>query len=231
MAVQVLWILLALIEVVHLEQPIFVPPAAELSDVPPENKHDWLHPVIFEPQNKIQLTHFTYQVTTFLDFAPFMNGFSNVQNYIKSFKADVSNPAYFSKIKHKSTNTGSSPLLDEQDLEPFMQSAYCQQVPYACMTRLKIDRFLMEIDYLDELFDVFFRKFLNAIDHIEYHPTLQDKPSSETRGKCSILFSETGSYSTFSRSLTPTEELFLDKLLVALGNMNSTLPHKFKRMK
>ena len=138
MAIQVLWILLALIEVVHLEQPVFVPSADELSDVPPENKQDWLHPVIFEPQNKIQLTRSTYQVT-FLDFAPFMNGFSNLQNYIKSFKADVSNPAYFSKIKHKSTNTGSSPLLDEQDLEALMQSTYCQQVPYACMTGLKID--------------------------------------------------------------------------------------------
>ena len=120
MAVQVLWILLALIEVVHLEQPVFFPSAAELSDWPPEKKQDWLHPVIFEPENKIQLTRSTYQFTTSLDFAPVMNGFSNVQNYIKSFKADVSNPAYFSKIKHKSTNLGSSPLLDEQDLEAFM---------------------------------------------------------------------------------------------------------------
>ena len=75
MAVQILWILLALIEVVHLGQPIFVPSAAEISDAPPEHKQDWLHLVIFEPQNKIQLTHSTYQVTTFLDFAPFMNGF------------------------------------------------------------------------------------------------------------------------------------------------------------
>ena len=89
----------------------------------------------------------------------------------------------------------------------------------------------MDIDYLDELFDVVYRKFLNAIDYIEYHPTLQDKSSSEARGKCFILFSETGSYSTFSRHLMPTEELFLDKLLVALENMNSTLPHKLKRMK
>ena len=71
------------------------------------------------------LMNSTYQVTTFLDFAPFMNGFKNVQNYIKSFKADVANPAYFSKIKHKNTNKGSSSLLDEQDLEAFMQSAYC----------------------------------------------------------------------------------------------------------
>ena len=49
---------------------------------------------------------------------------------------------------------GSSPLLDGQDLESFVQSPYCQQLPFAYMTRLKIDRFLMEIDYLDELFDV-----------------------------------------------------------------------------
>ena len=92
---------------------------------------------------------------------------------------------------------GSSPLLDEQDLEAFMQSAYCQQLPYACMTRLKIDRFLMEIDYLDELFDVVYRKFLNAIDHIEYHPTSQDESPLDARGKCSIRFSKTGYYNTF----------------------------------
>ena len=231
MAVQILWILLTLIEVVHLDQPVFVPSAAGISNASPENKQDWLYLVIFEPQNKIQLTHSTYQVTTFLDFAPFMNGFKNVQNYIKSFKADVTDPAYFSKIKHKSTNMGSSPLLDEQDLETFMQSAYCQQLPYACMTRLKIDRFLMETDYLDEFFYVVYRKFLNAIDHMEYHPTLQDESPSDIRSKCSTLFSETGFYNTFDCSLTLTEELFLDRLLIALKNMNSTLTHKFKRMK
>ena len=168
---------------VHSDQPVFVPSAAELSDAPPKNKQDWLHLVIFEPQNKIQLTHSTYQVTTFLDFAPFMNGFKNVQNDIKSFKADVANPAYYSKIKHKNTNTGSSPLLNEQDLEA---------LDY----------------YLDKLFDVAYRKFLNAIDHIECHPTLQDESPSDARGKCSIPFSETGSFNTFDHSLTPTEELF-----------------------
>ena len=55
-----------------------------------------------------------------------MSGFKNVQTYIKSFRADVANPAYFAKIKHKSTNTGSSPLIDCQDLEAFMQLRYCQ---------------------------------------------------------------------------------------------------------
>ena len=147
-------LLLTLVEVIHSEQPVFVPSAAELSVARPENKQDWLHPVIFEPQNKIQLAHSTYQVTAFLDFAPFMNGFRNVQNYIKNFRVDVANPSYFARIKPKSTNTGSLPLLDSQDLEAFIQSNYCQQLPYACMSRIKIGRFLIEIDYFDELFDM-----------------------------------------------------------------------------
>ena len=204
--------------------------ATELSDIPPENRQEWLHPVIFEPQNKIQLTCSTYQVTTFLDFAPFVNGFNNVQNYIKDFKKDVHDPDYFSLIMHKSTNPCASPLLDEQDLAAFMQSAYCLSAPYACMTRLKIDRFLMEVNYLEDLFDVVHQKFLNAIDHIDYHPTMQNVPTTN-RSKHSVSFSETGFYMTYDHKLNPTEEVFLDKLLMTLENMNSTLINKFKRMK
>ena len=154
MTTQIFWILLVLIAVAQAKRPLFISLAAELSDTPPENRQEWLHPVIFEPQNKIQLTRSMYQVTTFLDFAPFVNGFNNVQNYIKNFKKDIHDPAYFSMIRHKSTNPCASPLLDEQDLAAFMQSAYCLCSPYACMTRLKIDRFLMEVNYLEDLFDV-----------------------------------------------------------------------------
>ena len=134
MTTQIFWILLVLIVVAQVEQPLFISSAAELSDTPPENRQEWLHPVIFEPQNKIQLTCSTYQVTTFLDFAPFINGFNNVQNYIKNFKKDIHDPAYFSMIRHKSTNPRVSPLLNEQDFAAFMQSAYCLCSPYACMT-------------------------------------------------------------------------------------------------
>ena len=72
----------------------------------------------------------------------------------------------------------------------------------------------MEIKYLDDLFNVVYRKILNAIDHIEYHPTLQDETTSEMRSKCSVFFSKTGFYNTFDRRLSPMEELFLDKLLM-----------------
>ena len=132
-----------------------------------------------------------------------------MQNYIKNFKKDIHDPAYFSMIRHKSTNTHTSPLLNEQDLAAFMQSTYCLCSPYGCMTRLKIDRFLIEVNYLEDLFDVVYRKFLNAIDHIDYHPTMQNAPVTN-RSKRSVLFSETGFYNTFDRRLSEAFPVVVD---------------------
>ena len=55
MDAQLLWILLVLIEVAQAEQPIFVPLTTGLSDAPPENKQDWLHPVILNLKIKYNL--------------------------------------------------------------------------------------------------------------------------------------------------------------------------------
>ena len=42
---------------------------------PPQNPNNWVHLVIFKPQPKIQLTHSSDKVTSFLDFQPFLQGF------------------------------------------------------------------------------------------------------------------------------------------------------------
>ena len=48
-----------------------------LSSPPPQNKNDWVHSVIFEPQPKMQLTRSSYKITSFLDFQPFLQGFQS----------------------------------------------------------------------------------------------------------------------------------------------------------
>ena len=80
-----------------------------------------------------------------------MNGFLTVQAYIKNFKKDIKDPDYFNKTQHKNINVGSSPLLDEQDYDAFMKSQYCLTLLFVCMTRLKIDRFILEVEYLDDI--------------------------------------------------------------------------------
>ena len=48
-----------------LQQPYI---SKSLLSPPPQNKNDWVHSVIFEPQPKMQLTRLSYKITLFLDF-------------------------------------------------------------------------------------------------------------------------------------------------------------------
>ena len=59
---------------------------------PPQNKNDWVHSVIFEPQLKMLLTHSTYKITSFLDFHPFLQGFQSVNTYIWDLLLDIGKP-------------------------------------------------------------------------------------------------------------------------------------------
>ena len=56
---------------------------------PPQNKNDWVHSVIFEPQPKLQLTRSSYKIMSILDFQPFLQGFQTVDNYINDLITDI----------------------------------------------------------------------------------------------------------------------------------------------
>ena len=75
-----------------LQQPYL---SKTLSAPLPRNPNKWTHSVIFEPQPKIQLTHSTYKVTSFLDLQPFINGFQTVNNYLDDLWTDILDPYYF----------------------------------------------------------------------------------------------------------------------------------------
>ena len=59
-----------------LHQPYILIPKQTQSSPLPQNKNEWIHSVIFEPQLKIQLTRSSYKVMSFLDFQPFLRRFS-----------------------------------------------------------------------------------------------------------------------------------------------------------
>ena len=69
-----------------LHKPFLPPPGQTLSSSPPQNKNEWVHPVIFKLQLKIQLTQSSYKVTSFLDFQPFLKGFQSVYQYLDLIK-------------------------------------------------------------------------------------------------------------------------------------------------
>ena len=78
-----------------LQQPYI---SKSLSLPPPRNPNNWVHLDIFKPQLKIQLTHSSYKVTSFLDFQPFLQGFQSVNNYLDDLWTDVNSSTFIYTI-------------------------------------------------------------------------------------------------------------------------------------
>ena len=163
-----------------LQQPYV---SKSLSLPPPQNKNDWVHSVIFEPQPKMQLTRSSYKITSFLDFQPFLQGFQSVDNYIKDLITDINNPAYFQKLIAPFCDSQVTPLSTHDTIRTFLSSLACCSCPHACQAKMKFEQFCIEINYVYKVFHAIYKKFLTTIDHIDYHPSQQITANTTSQKK------------------------------------------------
>ena len=157
-----------------LHQPYISIPKQTLSSPPPQNKNEWIHSVIFEPQPKIQLTRSSYKVTSFLDFQPFLKVFQSVDKYLKDLVLDIYNPTYFQRLVSLFDNIQIMPLSNDTAIWRFLYSLACKVHPYACLSKMKLEQYWLEIQYILQVFHAIYKKFLTVIDHIDYHPSQQN---------------------------------------------------------
>ena len=104
----------------------------------PQNKNDWVHSAIFEPQLKMLLTCSTYKITSFLDFQPFLQGFQTVDTYIKNLMIDIANPTYFRRLVTPFHNTPFIYGTNNSNVIKFLKSPGCVDRPYACHSKIEI---------------------------------------------------------------------------------------------
>ena len=209
-----------------LEQPYL---SKTLLAPPPQNKNDWVHSVIFEPQPKMLLTHSTYKITSFLDFQPFLQSFQTVDAYIKNLMIDIANLAYYRKLVTPFHNIPFIFGRNDTSVMKFLKSPGCSDHPYACHSKLKFNQFNIEIQYIYKVFRALYKKFLTTIDHIDYH--LSQQHVNKTRVKRSELYTLHGHYHSPTRELTPSENQFLDAFLKALYKINPNLHKNISRIK
>ena len=79
------------------------------------------------------------------------------------------------------------------------------------------------------MFHAIYKKFLTAIDHIDYHPS--QVQSNMTRTKRSITYDVYGHYHSPTKILTPSEEHFLTAFMEALYKINPSLHKNLSCMK
>ena len=74
-----------------------------------------------------------------------------------------------------------------------------------------------------------YKKFLTTIDHIEYHPS--QIQNDITRTKRNVMYEVYGRYHSPTKTLTPSEENFLNTFMKAPYNINLSLHKNLSHMK
>ena len=140
-------------------------------------------------------------MTSFFDFQPFLDGFILVYHYLEDFKADLNSSKYMQRLVHEGAPVHVSPLSNKTIIHEYFGSAPCRLNPYACTSKLEIDQYKLEIQYIDMVFHAAYRKFLTAIDHIDCH---HSQVQSTTRKKRNEEYAMHGHYHSYTRILTPS---------------------------
>ena len=204
---------------------------SEEHDIKVGNK---IEPIIFEPQRKIKLSRSTYKVTSYVDFKPYKQAFKQFGQYIRKFLADLHDPRYVDTLYKVGTNKGySSNRREENKTNIFFTDGICTQSTYQCRIQNQFIQLRNEANEVHQIYLETYRKFLRAIDHMEFHPTLgRSKTESSTRNRRQPLGKNqtetTSQYASQRGGLTEEDILMLKQAdeLIKTKFLNQTTKHK-----
>ena len=131
-----------------------------------------IEPVIFEPQRKTKLSRSTYKVTSYVDFKPYKQSFKQFGQYMGKFLVDLRNPNYISTLYNMERREGEPLIRRGAGAKAFFTEASCRQTTYKCRLQNQFIQLKREATKINQIYLETYKKFLRAIDHMEFHPTL-----------------------------------------------------------
>ena len=91
---------------------------------------------------------------------------------MKKFLVDLRDPRYVSTLYKAGTNE-EDPLIEKDvKAKTFFTDATCTQLTYKCRIQNQFIQLKREAAKINQIYLETYRKFLRAIDHMEFHPTL-----------------------------------------------------------
>ena len=164
------------------------------------------HSVLFEPMVHIRLSRSTYKVTSFIEFAPYIQSFVNFEKYLDQFVKDIQDPARVSGFVNLLTQHRSTILSNSQarEFSKFIQDHPCgkgrnnptkvckynptrggwnrhaciRQYDMVCRTKSQFKAVADIALYINQSFAQIKEEFLSVIDHLE---TSDEEPEMRKR--------------------------------------------------
>ena len=148
--------------------------------------------------------------------------------------ADLHDPRYVDTLYKVGTDKGySSNRREENKTNTFFTYGICTQMTYQCRIQNQFIQLKNEANKVHQIYLETYRKFLRAINHMQFHPTLDRfKTESSTRnrrqpyGKAQTK--TTSQYTSQRGGLTEEDILMLKQVdeLIKTKFLNQTTKHK-----
>ena len=109
--------------------PTFPPEVKEdqwMSPPRQEHKSKYIESVIYEPLPQIVLSRSTYKITSFIEFAPYIESFKKFELFLNRFTRDLDNPDFVGPLYN--INRTKSEAWDGPKSEYFRVQAKCLQM-------------------------------------------------------------------------------------------------------
>ena len=107
-----------------------------------------------------------------MDFKPYKQTFKQFGQYMEKFLADLRDPHYVSTLYKAGTNEKDPLTKEEVEAKTFFTDDTCTQLTYKCRIQNQFIQLKREAVKINQIYQETYRKFLRAIDHMEFHPTL-----------------------------------------------------------
>ena len=194
-----------------------------------------IEPVICEPQRKIRLSRSTYKVNSYVDVKPYKETFKQFGYYIKKFIIDLHDPHYVSTLYNVDRPEGEAPIKIGTNVKKHFGTFNCRQATYKCRIQNQYFQLKREALKVNAIYRSTHQKFLRAIDHIEFDPTLgRPKTSQGVRLKRSSHGNErtgTAGYVSQIKDLTDQDIRMLRQVIQLLNTQYLNKTTKMIRRK
>ena len=144
----------------------------EMSEVEPLKAGELIEPIVFEPKRKIRLSRSTYKVNSYIDFRPYQDSFKKFETYIHRFSRDLWDPDYVGALVNIHRIKEENYEYIQKRGKAYFGPMTCRDATYDCRVKRQYMQIIYETNKLRELFNGIHEKFLKAINHMEFHPTL-----------------------------------------------------------
>ena len=191
-----------------------------------EHESKYIESVIYEPQPKVVLSRSTYKITSFIEFAPYIDSFKRFERFLNRFTKELDSPDFVGplyNVNRTKSESWNGPKSDYFRVQ-------CRKNAYRCRLVKQFKLLRSQVKKIKILFREIYTRFIRAIDSMDNHPTSNRRKGSKgTRLKRETKIIRDPLYQQISQLDSDDEIMLRNGRIILEQRLAGTIPSLVRR--